>query len=109
MAFVKTPTTWIPGWSENGTDITITTLSTAFPQLTAAEADAATGDIRKILFAICEKIWTVWNALATADKATKMTVNRSSFVNETTGLITRTYTFQFVTATTGEEVEAEPA
>ena len=108
MAFDKTPTTWIPGWSENGTDIAIAALATAFPQMTAAEADASTGDIRKILFAICEKIWTVWSALATGDKPARMTVNRSSFVNETTGLITRTYTFQFVTATTGEEVEAEP-
>lgn len=107
MAFDKTPTTWLPSWSENGTDITVPIAS--FPELTAGEADAATGDIRKILFALCEKIWAVWNALATGDKSTKMTVNRSSFVNETTGLITRTYTFQFVTATSGEEVEDEPA
>ena len=110
MAFDNKPNTWIPGWSvTGGTDIAVAALATAFPQMTAAEAHATTGDIRKVLFAICDKIWSVWNALASGDKPTMMKVNRSSFVNETTGLTTRTYTFQFVTATTGEEVENEPA
>jgi len=108
MAFDKTPKTWIPGWSADGTDITIAALATEFPKLTAAEADASSGDIRKILFAICDKINSVWTGLASTDRPTKMKVSRSSYLNETTGLTTQTYTFQFTTATTGEEVDNEP-
>ena len=53
MAQDLKPSTWIPGWSENGTAIAIADLVAAFPELTVAEADADTGDIRKVMFAVC--------------------------------------------------------
>jgi hypothetical protein len=44
MAFDKTPTTWLPSWSEDATNITLPLAS--LPELTAAEADAATARFR---------------------------------------------------------------
>jgi hypothetical protein len=107
MAFDPAPPTWIPGWSENGTDITIAALTTAFPEMTAAEADATTGDIRKVLFAICHALHAKWVATATADRPTKMGISSSSSVNENTGEITRRYTFSFTTGVLSQEVVNE--
>ena len=55
MAQDLKPSTWIASWSENGTNVTFPIASV--PELTAAEADADTGNISKVLFAICEKIY----------------------------------------------------
>lgn len=107
MAFDPAPSTWIPGWSENGTDITIAALTTAFPEMTAAEADASTGDIRKVLFAICESLNAKWLATAAADRPAKMTIARSSSVNETTDEVTKRFTFTFVSGVLSQEVVAE--
>ena len=106
MAFNPAPPAWIPGWSENGTDISITALTTAFPQMTAAEADATTGDIRKVLYAICKKPWDVWNALAAGDKPTEMTIRNSNIVNGD-GNIVSNFTFEFVLVPSGLEVNDE--
>lgn len=105
MAWTPVPTTWLSGWSEDATNITVPIAT--FPELTAAEADATTGDIRKIIFALCEKFWSVWNALATADKATKMNITKSSSVNTSTGIITNVYTFTFYNTITGQDVASE--
>jgi hypothetical protein len=105
MAFTKTPTTWLAGWSENGTDITLPIAS--LPQLTAAEADGTTGDIRKILFALCDALANAWNALAEADRPAKMAIARSTSVNDQTGGVRRAYTLQFDLAAVAEEVEDE--
>lgn len=105
MAFDPLPPSWIDSWSEDGTTISIPLAS--FPEMTAAEADAATGDVRKVLYAICEKLWTEWSGRDTADLPAKMTISRSSTVNEATDAITRRYTLTFVTAVTTSEVVAE--
>ena len=105
MAWSGAPTGWFSGWAEDGTNITVPIAS--FPEMTAAEADATTGDIRKILYAICERCWSVWNALATADRATKMTLSKTSSTNSTTGLTTHQYVFTFVNAVTAQDVAPE--
>ena len=106
MAFVKTPNTWFANWSEDGTDITVPIAS--FPQMSVDEADGATGDIRNIVHAIVERLWVKWRDLATLDKPTKMTMNKSTSVNSTTGEITNTYTLTMKTTVTAEEVAEEP-
>jgi hypothetical protein len=63
--------------------------------MTAAEADAASGDMRKVLFAICDKMYDVYNALETANKPTKMTIYRSTSTNDITGAVTKSYQFVF--------------
>ncbi len=105
MAFSAVPTTWIPSWSEDGTNITVPIAS--FPELTAAEADAATGDIRKIVFAIIEKLYQAYNATATADRPTKWTMSKSTSVNTTTNVNTNTYSITIMTAIATQEVPAE--
>ena len=105
MAFSAVPTTWIPNWSEDGTNISVPIAS--FPELTAAEADATTGDIRKIYFAIVEQLRIKWLATPAADRPGKMTFNSSVTVNNETGIVTRTYTVGFQLSPTGLDVTAE--
>ncbi len=105
MAFSAVPTTWIASWSEDGTNITVPIAS--FPELTAAEADGTTGDIRKIVFAIIEKLYQAYNATATADRPTKWTMSKSSSVNTTTGILTNTYSITILTAIATQDVPAE--
>ena len=76
MAFSKTPTGWLGnGYSEDGNDLTIPL--SALPELSAGEADAATGDIRKILFALCSAMEAKFASLALADRPAKMTITKT--------------------------------
>jgi len=105
MAFDSKPSTWLPNWSEDGTDISVP-LAT-FPEMTAAEADAEVGDIRKVLFAIAEKVHDSWNNTAQADRPTQMYIAKSSSVNSTTGVVTNTYTLRFYCEIGTQEVADE--
>lgn len=105
MAFDQKPSTWLDDWSEDGTDITVP-LAT-FPEMTADEADAEDGDIRKVLFAIAEKLYDSWNNTATADRPTQMYIAKSSSVNTTTGVVTNTYTLRFYCEINTQEVKDE--
>lgn len=94
MAFNPVPTNLIASWSEDGTNITFPIASV--PELTAAEADAVTGDSRKIIYALIERICE-WHAdLAVADRPTKMTVTRGNAFETAGGTFTRNYNLQFV-------------
>ena len=107
MAFVATPSAWLANWAEDGTDITVPIAT--FPQLTAAEADAASGDIRDIVFAIVDKLYEEWVGRATADRPTKWTCSKSVSQNTTTGEVTNTYTFVLRTTISAQDVADEPA
>jgi len=98
---------WFASWAEDATNITVPLAS--FPELTAAEADGTTGDIRKTLFAICERAYQAYLGEASADRPAKMTIARSSSTNDLTGAITRVYQFTFTAAAAvgGIEVSAE--
>jgi len=105
MAFNDQPDTWITGWQESAGSILIPISS--FPELTAAEADAATGDIRKIWFAILEKLWNEWNDRAAGDRPGKWTQTKSMSVNTTTGVVTTTYVSTIYTGVLTQEVVDE--
>jgi len=107
MAQDLKPATWIPSWAEDATNITVPIAS--FPQLTAAEADGATGDIRKVLFAVMDKIMTVWDALEAADKPSRMQLNRSSSVNQAGTEINHFFSLQFTNTVETQDVADEPA
>jgi len=79
------------------------------PELTAAEADADTGDIRKVLFALLDQIADVWYDQETADRPVNMTIFRSSSTDPETGEVTRNYQIQFNLAVGAIEVVDEPA
>ena len=105
MAFNKAPANWIPNWSSNGTSITIPIAS--FPELSAAEADVTTGDIRKIVFAIMEELYGKYNSTDNADKPAMMSLSKSASVNTSTGVTTNTYSVTIKTSTTAQEVVDE--
>lgn len=105
MAWNPLPPSWFANWAEDGTNITVPIAT--FPELTAAEADATAGDIRKVLFAICDKCWSVWSALVTADRPSKMTLSKSVSVNAATGIATNTFTFTFQTLVVSQDVAPE--
>ena len=105
MAFDKTPTTWLSSWSEDATNITVPIAT--FTQLTAAEADASTGDIRKIVWAILEKLYQTYNALPTADRPAKWTISKSASVNTTTNVVTNSFVVTLLTEVLTQEVVAE--
>lgn len=105
MAFDQKPSTWIPNWSEDGTNITVPIAS--FPQMTAEEADATTGDIRKVVFALADKIYEAWNATASADRPTKMLISKSTAVDPSTGVAIHSFIFRFYNVTLSEDVMDE--
>ena len=93
MAYTQAVADWIPNWSEDATNITVPIAS--FPELTAAEADATTGDIREVVYAFLEAIRAKFIETAEADRPTKMTIARNTYVDESTGVVYRTYTVSF--------------
>lgn len=110
MAFNPLPQTWFAGLTDGATTCLATDMVIpigTFPEMTAAEIDSVTGDIRKMLYAICEKAWSVWNALLTADRPNKMTITKSSSVDATTGIVTNVYTFTFKNSITAQDVAVE--
>jgi len=80
----------------------------AFPELTAAEADAATGDSRKVVWSIINHFCDVYTNLATADKPSKMVLNKYyGNVDPATGNFVAGYNFTFFLSATGLDVADE--
>ena len=112
MSFNPAPSAWLgAGYAPTGNTIVLNTndavSNKTLAQLTNAEANATTGDVRKLFFALLEMIYQANLAVATADRPAKMRIYRSSSVDETTGVITRSYQVQFDLEATGVEVTAE--
>lgn len=105
MAFNKAPSAWLANWSEDGTNITVPIAT--FTELTAAEADATTGDIRKILWAFLMEVYQSWADTATADRPDKMSVTRSSSLSADGKQMTTTFSCRFVTDILAQEVADE--
>ena len=105
MAQNLAPSHWIDGYTANTTSITIPIAS--LDGLDAAEADASTGDIRKVLRALLTTVNAAWQGEDPADRPAKWTQSRSSSIDGTTSIVTRTFTHVFRTAAAGEEVVPE--
>ncbi len=113
MAFDKKPSTWLgAGYvaDDSGHTITFNTADAAsnklLAELTDAEADETTGDVRKLVFAVMEALHAAWAAQAAADRPTKLTIYKSSSVSGST--ITNTYTVVTVNDITAQDVADEP-
>jgi hypothetical protein len=117
MAFSATPSGWLgAGYTLSGSGTTAAinfgisgNTNETLPEITTAEANATTGDIRKIYYGIVEKLYQAYLAKAIADRPNRLSLSKTSNVDSTTGLITTSYTIQFVLAATGLEVTAESA
>jgi len=84
MAFNKAPSNWLTGYSLNTNTVNVQTsnagATATFPELTSAEANATTGDIRKIVYAVIEQLYQKFQATTAADRPNRMSISRSSTV-----------------------------
>lgn len=100
MAYDAKPSTWLgAGYSLASNAITMNTndagSNKTLTELTDAEANATTGDVRKLFYALVEKMYAAYMAQASADRPTKMAIVRSTSINDTAGSGVRSYTFTF--------------
>jgi len=117
MAYTPVPSTWLgSGYTLSGSGASAAinfgingNTNPTFTEITAAEANATTGDIRKILYGILEGIYVKYQAVAAvpANLPNRLTISRNSSVNSTTNLITTNYSVSFVLEASGLEVTAE--
>ena len=80
MAFDPAPSSWVTGWSEDGSDVTfpIASISNLSPSL----ADASTGDWRLCIALLLEHTLNYYNSLDPADQPQQVTLGSTYFVNE---------------------------
>lgn len=106
MAFNPAPNALFPSWSEDGTTIEVPIAS--FPELTAAEADGATGDSRKVVYALLQKIYAAIQALPEGDRPTQMRVSRAQTLSQTNpAQIFMEFNIGFTLAAASVDVAAE--
>jgi hypothetical protein len=106
MAFTDTPSVLFgDNYAFSTPNITISNADN--PSITDAEADAATGDSRRILFGLLQDMYTRFNAIDAADRPGKMQFLRSTSVNDVTQLGTVTFTIRFTTGDVVTEVADE--
>lgn len=107
MAFNSTPSKLFgSNYDYSSPDITINTL-TDNPSIDDDEANATTGDYRKILFGLLQDMYARFNALSAADKPTKMQILRATSINDVTQQGTVTFTIRFTTEDVVTEVADE--
>ncbi len=104
MAFDPKPSTWLgAGYTVASHIVGLQTNDASsnktLPQLTDALANATTGDIRAVAFAIAEALYQAWLSQAGSQPA-KMTITRSAATGQN-GTIIYTYTLKFVLSPTG--------
>ncbi|MGG6293799.1 hypothetical protein ACQ4M4_05185 [Leptolyngbya sp. AN02str] len=63
--------------------------------LTAAEADAATGDGRKVAYEVLRKVESSFTAIPTADRPTRMNVTLGTPTGVNANIVRRSYTLTF--------------
>ena len=105
MAFSAVPTGWLSDFASDSTYMKLP--YTNFVETTSTEANASTGDIRKMYFGICQGMFNSYNNKAAADRPTRMIISKAVSVDTISGISTVQYTFTFKTQTLTQEVEAE--
>jgi len=101
MAADLKPSTWLgAGYAVDDTNKLITfntndaSTNKLLEQLTNAQANATTGDIRDVVFAFCEALNVAWQAQS-ANRTAKMVIKQQT-IAQTDGTQKRIYTFTFV-------------
>lgn len=105
MAFDKQPGSWISSWTEDGTSVTFS-MADLLQELTAAEADAVTGDWRDCFYSLLDHSYQYFDSLATADKPLQMTISRVT-QKHTDSILKLTYTVEVYAAIGSTNVNAE--
>lgn len=113
---VPTATTITVATTRNGNTVAITPGGTAdntvqalgpLDEVTDTEANASTGDARKVIYGMMEAIYQKWLGIPTADRPANMTIAMSPSMDPNTGRITKFFTMSFVLEPTGVEVVDE--
>ena len=89
MAFNKAPTALFPGYTSDGTNITIPIAALA--GLTSAEAHTTTGDWRQIVLAMLSTLYSHYSGLETANKPQAVVVASPTVSPITSGTLSGTF------------------
>jgi hypothetical protein len=75
-------------------------------ELTQAEANPATGDLREIIFSFLDHAWNYLNQLPTEDKPAKLTISKSASL-QTNGEYQLSYNVSVRTVVSDEDIASE--
>lgn len=94
MAFDPAPSGWFPGLTNSATSVTIP--FAALNDVSEANTDPATGDVRTLVYSFCEAFSDQWASTASADRPEKATISTSTSVQTEAGseIITKIYTIR---------------
>jgi len=94
MAFDPSPSGWFSGLTVSATELTIPFAS--LNDLNQTKAHPDTGDIREVIFNICESFSDTWATTPTADRPAKTTISTTSSISSADGVdtITKIYTIR---------------
>ncbi|MDG2614706.1 hypothetical protein P7L53_00475 [Thermoleptolyngbya sichuanensis XZ-Cy5] len=76
--------------------------------LTPAEANATSGDGRKVAFELCRAMFVNLDALPTANRPSRFTITRGIPAGIDQTIVRQTYTLSFDIDFSGSDVAAEP-
>ena len=111
MPFNKAPNQWFDGYSATTGTMTFKTSNgtapVSFPEITDTEANASTGDYRKVLFGLMETLFQKYNSKASADRPSRVTVGRSG-QTQSDNTITYQYIVTVNVSPASLEVTEEP-
>lgn len=80
----------------------------SLPGLTAAEANATTGDGRKVAFELCRAMFSNLEALPAANRPARFTITRGIPAGIDQTIVRQTYTLSFDIDFSGADVANEP-
>ena len=112
MAVDASPSNWLGAGYSLGTNQAIFNTSNhgtpCLSEVTNAQANASTGDVRQLIMGILDKLYAKYlTTVAGTDRPTKMTMFRSASENEN-GQIVRTFQISFITdESTPQQVDSE--
>jgi len=94
MAFNPAPTGWFSGLSVTSTEMTIPFSS--LKTLDENKSDPSTGDVREIIYNLCEAFSDKWQATASVDRPEQLTVTTSTSITSSGGedILTKIYTIR---------------
>lgn len=102
------PADLFPGYTSDGTNITIPLA--ALPGLEASEADASTGNGSEVLRIICESAYQAIEGMDQASRPTQITWSKAVPAGLTNDTFRQSYTFGFTIGTNATQLNmaAEP-
>ncbi len=85
------------GYSLGSNKVSLETATSAgdplLTQLTDTDANATTGNAQQVVIALADVCYEKFNAIASADRPTNLTITRQSSVDDTTGVRTVNWIF----------------